>query len=101
MCFAVGAAYGNPTGPTVVHGQAAFSASGNALSITNSPGAIINWKNFSIGANEITRFIQQSASSAVLNRVVGGNPSAILGALQSNGRVYLINPKGITFGANA
>ncbi|MBI2297124.1 MAG: filamentous hemagglutinin N-terminal domain-containing protein, partial [Betaproteobacteria bacterium] len=49
----------------------------------------------------ITRFLQQSASSAVLNRVITQNPSSILGALQSNGRVFLINPNGIVFGAGA
>src|SRR6185295_3353027 len=51
--------------------------------------------------NEVTRFVQQSQASAVLNRVVGANPSAILGSLQSNGRVFLINPNGIVFGAGA
>ena len=60
------------------------------LSVTNSPGAIINWQQFSIGANEATRFIQQSAASSVLNRVVGVDPSSILGTLQSNGRVFLV-----------
>ena len=54
-----------------------------------------------LGAGEITRFLQQSASSAVLNRVVGAMPSSIMGQLLSNGRVYLINPHGILFGAGA
>ncbi|MGH6691963.1 MAG: filamentous hemagglutinin N-terminal domain-containing protein, partial [Gammaproteobacteria bacterium] len=85
----------------VVHGAAAIHQAGNLLQITNSPNAIINWQSFSIGANEITRFLQQSASSAVLNRVTTQNPSTILGALQSNGRVFLINPNGILFGAGA
>ncbi|MBX9903300.1 MAG: filamentous hemagglutinin N-terminal domain-containing protein [Burkholderiales bacterium] len=91
----------NPVNPMVVHGTASFSTAGNILNITNSPNAIINWGSFSIGVNELTRFIQQSGSSAVLNRVIGQDPSAILGALQSNGRVFLINPNGIVFGANA
>jgi filamentous hemagglutinin family protein len=73
--------------------------------VTNSPNSIINWQSFSIGANEITRFTQQSAASAVLNRVTGTagriDPSVILGALQSNGRVFLLNPSGIVFGAGA
>ncbi|MBY0579079.1 MAG: filamentous hemagglutinin N-terminal domain-containing protein, partial [Burkholderiales bacterium] len=91
----------NPVGPAVVNGQASFSTQGNAFSITNSPGAIINWQSFSIGAGEATRFIQQSSLSSVLNRVTGGDPSRILGLLQSNGRVFLINPNGITFGAGS
>ena len=94
-------AYAGPTNPVVVNGAAQFTTVGNLLSITNTPNAIINWGSFSIGANEITKFIQQSASSAVLNRVVGQNPSSILGALQSNGRVFLINPNGIVFGAGS
>ena len=91
----------NPTDPTVTNGQASFGTQGNTLTIINSPNAIINWKGFSIGRDEITRFIQQNSSSAVLNRVVGQNPSSILGALQSNGRVFLINPNGILFGQGA
>src|SRR5262249_13798210 len=74
---------------------------GNVLTVTNTPGAVINWQGFSIGANELTKFIQQSAASSVLNRVVGVDPSLILGALQSNGRVFLINPNGVLFGAGA
>lgn len=100
-CFAAGVALANPTGPVVVSGQASFNQQGSALSVTNSANAIIHWQGFSIGPAEITRFIQPSASSAVLNRVVGGVPSDILGALQSNGRVFLINPSGIVFGAGA
>jgi filamentous hemagglutinin family protein len=97
----IGAALANPAGPQVVHGQATFSQQGNVLSITNSPNAIINWSSFSIAPGEMTRFIQQSSDSAVLNRITGQDPSRIMGALQSNGRVYLINPNGILFGANA
>jgi filamentous hemagglutinin family protein len=104
-CFAGGAAFANPTGPTVVNGQVTMNQAGSLLSITNSPNSIINWQSFSIGANEITRFTQQSAASAVLNRVVGAggaiDPSVILGALQSNGRVFLLNPSGIVFGAGS
>ncbi|HWH47403.1 MAG TPA: filamentous hemagglutinin N-terminal domain-containing protein, partial [Burkholderiales bacterium] len=103
LCVAVasafgGAAYANPTGPQVANGQASFATMGNTLSVTNSPNAIINWQSFSIGASETTRFLQQSASSAVLNRVTGIDPSIILGALQSNGKVFLINPSGVLFG---
>ena len=101
LAFATQTAQANPMGGTVVNGQASFATSGNTLTVTNTPGTIINWQNFSIGANEITRFAQQSASSAVLNRVIANNPSNILGSLQSNGRVFLVNPSGIVFGQGA
>ena len=96
-----GSAWANPTGPTVVNGSATFSASGGSLQITNTPNTIINWQSFSIAVGEITRFNQQSAASAVLNRVTTQTPSSILGALQSNGRIFLINPSGIVFGAGS
>jgi filamentous hemagglutinin family protein len=104
-CFALnsGLLRANPAGPTVVSGGVGFSGLGtSALTITNQAGgnAIINWNGFSIGVNELTRF-QQFANLAVLNRVTGSQLSSILGSLQSDGRVFLINPNGIVFGASA
>ena len=96
------AALANPGGAQVVHGQVGFAQPNfNTLNITNSPGAIINWQKFSIQNGQTTRFIQNSAASAILNRVTGANPSALLGRLLSNGRVFLINRNGIVFGPNA
>ncbi|HJQ61376.1 MAG TPA: filamentous hemagglutinin N-terminal domain-containing protein, partial [Burkholderiales bacterium] len=95
-------ALANPTGPQVVSGAASLQRpDSRTLSITNSPGTIINWQGFSIGAGELTRFIQQSPSSAVMNRVVGADISQIHGQLLSNGRVFLINPSGIVIGPGA
>src|SRR5471032_2121948 len=99
-CF-ISAAQANPSAPQVVAGQASFNQQGNLFSITNTPNTIINWQSFSIGANDITRFIQQSSDSKVLNRITGQDPSQILGALQSNGKVFLINPNGVMFGAGS
>ncbi len=100
-CFVAHGALANPYGLSVVNGQVSARQNGNTLSITNSPGSIINWQGFSVGSNEVTRFIQQSAASTVLNRVVGVDPSIILGTLQSNGRVFLLNPNGVLFGAGS
>ncbi|MDH5517953.1 MAG: filamentous hemagglutinin N-terminal domain-containing protein [Gammaproteobacteria bacterium] len=92
----------NPTGAEVIHGNVAFSQPDvNSLHITNSNGSVINWQEFSIGANETTHFQQSGANSAVLNQVVGSNGSEIMGNLTSNGQVYLINQHGIIFGENA
>lgn len=98
-CF--GVAQANPTLPQVVAGQATFAQQGNVFSITNTPNTIINWQSFSVGRDEITRFIQQSSDSKVLNRITGQDPSQILGSLQSNGQVFLINPNGVLFGKDA
>ncbi|MBL4671471.1 MAG: filamentous hemagglutinin N-terminal domain-containing protein, partial [Arenicella sp.] len=101
VLLGVGSAFGNPLDPTVIAGTANFDTVGSELNVTNSSGAIIDWNSFSIGQDEITRFIQESSSSAVLNRVTGGNLSEILGDLQSNGRVFLINQNGLIVGEGA
>ena len=91
----------NPTGAQIAHGNVSMETAGAVLNITNSPNAIINWQDFSINAGELTRFLQENAGSAVLNRVTGGSVSEILGQLQSNGRVFLINPNGLVIGNGA
>jgi len=105
FALSVEQAAANPTGPAVVSGSATFATQGNALNITNSANAIIQWQGFSINANEITRFIQPSQLSAVLNRVVGAGgtipQSVINGVLSSNGQVFLLNPSGVIIGAGA
>ncbi len=102
LLAAVTAALANPTGASIARGAAlASNPSASVLQIVNTPGTIINWQGFSIAAGETTRFLQLNTASTVLNRVVGGNPSDILGRLESNGRVFLINPNGIVFGGGA
>ncbi|MBI2799787.1 MAG: filamentous hemagglutinin N-terminal domain-containing protein [Gammaproteobacteria bacterium] len=96
------AASANPHGPEVIAGTVGFAAPNpQTLDITNAPGAIINWQSFDIGAGETTRFIQQDAASAVLNRVTTANTSEIFGQLLSNGHVFLINPAGLLIGRDA
>ena len=95
------AAHANPNAPIVVYGSASFATQGKTLTVTNTPGAIINWQSFSIGAAERTHFQQQSTASTILTRVRGQDPSVILGTLSSNGRVFLVNANGIVFGAGS
>jgi filamentous hemagglutinin family protein len=91
-----------PHGAQVVGGAATVTREGTTLQVLQgTPKAIINWNGFSIGANELVRFIQPGATSAMLNRVVGGEASHILGQLLANGRIFLINPNGIIFGAGS
>ncbi|HEY3859749.1 MAG TPA: filamentous hemagglutinin N-terminal domain-containing protein, partial [Gammaproteobacteria bacterium] len=93
-------ALANPTGGAVVSGQATIATpSANGTLITQrSNSAIINWQQFNIGAGQFVQFLQPSSSSVVLNRVIGGSPSSILGSLTANGQVFLVNTNGVYFG---
>lgn len=95
------AVWAAPVGASVQAGTASITQQGLATQITNSPGAVINWQSFNIAPNELVKFIQQNANSAVLNRVVGAGGSELLGMLQSNGRVFLINTSSILIGPQA
>ncbi|SNS97476.1 MULTISPECIES: filamentous hemagglutinin N-terminal domain-containing protein [unclassified Azospirillum] len=94
------AAWANPTGGTVVAGQASIvAATPQTLNIIQgSDKAIINWQGFSIAAGETVNFLQPNAQSVTLNRVVGSDPSAIFGSITANGTVMLVNPNGVFFG---
>jgi filamentous hemagglutinin family protein len=97
-CFSTTIALANPVNPTVVSGGATFATAGSTLTVTNTPNTIVNWQQFGINNGETVRFIQQSSASSILNRVTGGDMSRILGTLQSNGKVFLVNPNGIVMG---
>ena len=95
-------AFAKPTGMKQIHGNANIKEEGNVTNITtDQTKSILHWNDFSIGEKETTHFMQPTSSSSVLNRVVQENPSKILGNLESNGTVYLINPYGVIFGENA
>lgn len=88
-----------PTGDDLVAGQATVSTpAANHMQINqSSQNAIINWQGFSVQNNESVNIQQPNTSAALLNRVVGQDPSTIQGHLSANGQVYLINPNGVLF----
>ncbi len=89
----------HPTVHKVAQGDATFAyPSIHEQRITVGEQTIIHWDDFSIDAGEITRFVQPSKDSAVLNRVTSLKSSHLLGSLEANGKVYLINPNGIFIG---
>ena len=95
-------AQGLPTTGVVTSGQA--SISGNASSVTinqSSQNTAINWQSFNIAQGNSVVFVQPNSNSVALNRVIGGDASAILGTLTANGKVFLINPNGVLFGKTA
>ena len=88
-----------PTGYNVNSGNVAVSTSGANMTIKQTTDkASVNWQSFSIGSAASVNIQQNSASSVLLNRVVGNDPSQIFGKLTANGQVILINPNGIVFG---
>lgn len=91
-----------PEGPSVQSGTVKTQTVPGTLNIQQlTDKAIINWNSFSIGTNELVRVLQPNQAAILLNRVVGQDPSVILGQLQANGNIWLLNPNGILFGAGA
>lgn len=62
---------------------------------------------FNVPTNQIANFLNDSSltTSNILARVNGGNPSSILGTIQTTGfrdaNLFLMNPSGIVFGPDA
>ncbi|MFN4167468.1 MAG: beta strand repeat-containing protein [Pannonibacter phragmitetus] len=90
-----------PTGGTIAAGTGSIGTSGSTMTVTQTSNQLItNWNSFSIGSGATVNFVQPGASSMALNRVTGQDPSQILGNLNANGQVFLINPNGIAIGAS-
>lgn len=96
------AALAGPQGGQVRQGSAGVAQSGTTTTITQtSVQTVIDWLSFSVGAGETVRFVQPNVQSVALNRVLGTEPSQILGQLSANGQVFLLNPNGVLFGTSA
>ncbi|MCX8502107.1 MAG: filamentous hemagglutinin N-terminal domain-containing protein, partial [Alphaproteobacteria bacterium] len=90
-----------PLAGSVVAGQAVISQDGKETLVSQaSDRAVIEWRDFSLKADEQLRFIVPSPTSATLNRFLGASP-LISGTILSNGGVYLVHPNGMVFDLNA
>ncbi|MES3023273.1 MAG: YDG domain-containing protein [Pseudomonadota bacterium] len=102
LAFAGSAAQAAPEGGKVVVGDGTINQNGNSTVVQQSTqNMVINWQSFGIGADQSVEFRQPSSSSIVLNRVLGQDPSLILGNLTANGQVFVVNPNGVLFGVGA
>ncbi|CAL62007.1 Conserved hypothetical protein, filamentous haemagglutinin-like [Herminiimonas arsenicoxydans] len=91
-----------PVGGEVVAGSATVTSGNGSMTVNqSSQNVVLNWQSFNIGAAEAVRFVQPNSNSVALNRVIGADPSSILGSLSANGKVFLVNPNGILFGKGA
>ena len=91
-----------PQGGQVRAGQAQITQQGKVTNINqSSQKAAINWQKFNIAADETVNFKQPNAHSVTLNRVIGNEKSVINGAMNANGKVFLLNPHGTLIGKGA
>ena len=97
-----------PTAPaswvTPGSGTATSVQSGKTLTINQTSNSVaLNWQSFDISADGTVKFVQPSSTAIALNRIFGSDasPSQILGALNANGKVYLLNQNGFVFGSSS
>lgn len=101
LCLSHACLMALPTGHEVVKGDVRVVSADATLDVYAQGKAVISWDRFDIQAGEQVRFSQAQKGQAVLNRVRGGEASQILGQLDANCPIYLINPQGVFLGASA
>jgi filamentous hemagglutinin family protein len=105
LLLSVGAAAahaGGPTGGQVTAGSGSIAQSGNTTTINQSSQTLsLSWQTFNIAPQQTVDFVQPSSTAVAVNRILGTDGSVILGHLNANGQVYLINPNGVLFGKGA
>lgn len=92
-----------PENGQVIAGVAAISRpDGKTTNINQfTDRAVIDWRRFNVSADHNVNFLQPGTEAVILNRIAGGAPSHIMGTLNANGTVMLVNPDGILFGPNS
>jgi filamentous hemagglutinin family protein len=91
-----------PQGGVISVGQGTIVNTSNTLTIKQTTDKLgVNWQSFNVGADGQVVFEQPNSKSVALNRVVGSDASTILGKIDANGQVILINPNGVIVGKDA
>ncbi|MHB1881021.1 MAG: YDG domain-containing protein, partial [Acidithiobacillus sp.] len=98
----IGNAYALPVDGQVTAGHGQISQSANTTTITQQSNRLsMNWQSFNVASHQTVNFVQPNASSLAVNHILGNQGSTILGHVNANGQVWLINPNGILFGQSA
>ena len=101
-CISCHLGWGLPQGVVVESGDMqVHHESPTVMRIDVLDKTILSYESFDVALGEHVQFMQPSSTARVLARVRGTATSHILGALESNGRVILINPHGIYVGKEA
>ena len=91
---------------TVTRNGTTFDITGGARP-GNGANLFHSFSEFGVPTNHVANFLNDSglATSNILGRVTGGNPSNIFGTIQTTGfggaNLFVMNPAGIVFGPNA
>ena len=94
---------GDQVGTTVEQDGNQFNIDGGIFS-GDGANLFHSFQDFGLSAGEIANFISNPEIRNILGRVVGGEASIINGLIQvtgGNSNLFLMNPAGIVFGANA
>jgi len=93
----------NGTGTVILQNGESYTIQGGQLS-GDRANLFHSFGRFGLNPNETANFLANPAIRNILGRVEGGDPSIIQGLIRvtgGNSNMYLINPAGILFGANA
>ena len=91
-----------PSGYKVVKGKVTVTVDGKVMDVDQATQkAIVNWQKFGIDEGYTVNVNQINSAAAMLARVVGNDPSNILGNLNATGHFYLVNQNGVYFGPNS
>jgi filamentous hemagglutinin family protein len=88
----------------VEQGSATRVETAGQMDINASDRVLLNWNSFNIGRDATVNFNQPNSGSIALNRVNGGGDGAasqIMGALNANGVIYILDRNGVLFGENS
>ena len=108
--FSSMSAQAQPITPATDGTNTTVTPNGNSFDITDgqisSDGTNLfhSFNQFGLEAGQIANFLSQPNIQNILARINGGNPSFINGLIQvtgGNSNLFLMNPAGIIFGANA
>ena len=96
------AAFNNNTLPDGGTGNVTIKSANNIMNISQAEqNAVIQWKDFSIGANATVNF-KGPKNFNTLNYVDSGNLSQIYGTINADkGNIYIVNPAGVQIGNSA
>ncbi|BBM00984.1 filamentous hemagglutinin N-terminal domain-containing protein [Microbulbifer sp. GL-2] len=91
-------AHAGPEGGTVTGGSGTIDVNGTTTTVDQVTDLLsIDWDSFNLTKEELVQFLQPDSSSIVLNRILDQDVTTIQGAIEANGHVILVNPRGVLF----